>query len=139
MAAALIYALMNPARNFAEMQVIDDSAMLVHKSQNHRFTQGSNEYFAESPLLPRLLTPQSHRIRIRRLQQQRSFLKVGCLISRISIHANQELTKSSSRTISTGVKKILCVSKNHLIKPELHGWLHPVSYPCSGRQNLHSR
>ncbi len=50
MAAALIYALMNPARNFAEIQVIDDSAILVHNGQNHRFTQGSNEFFAVSAL-----------------------------------------------------------------------------------------
>ena len=29
------------------MPVIDESAMLIHNGQNHRFTQASNEYFQD--------------------------------------------------------------------------------------------
>ena len=43
--AALVYTIMNPAQSFAQMPVIDESAMLVHNGQNHRFTQASNEFF----------------------------------------------------------------------------------------------
>ena len=43
--AALVYTIMNPAKSFAQMPVIDESAMLVHNGQSHRFTQASNEFF----------------------------------------------------------------------------------------------
>ena len=48
MLAALIYTLTNPKQSFAQTPVIDDSAMLVHNGQNHRFTQGANEFFSVS-------------------------------------------------------------------------------------------
>ena len=48
MVAALIYTILNPTQSFASMPVVDESAMLVHNGQNHRFTQGSNEFFQVS-------------------------------------------------------------------------------------------
>ena len=47
MVAALLYTLLNPQQSFAQMPVIDESAMLVHNGQGHRFTQGQNEFFKE--------------------------------------------------------------------------------------------
>ena len=38
MVAALVYTIMNPTQSFAEMPVLDESAMLVHNGQSHRFT-----------------------------------------------------------------------------------------------------
>lgn len=45
MVAALIYTLMNPTQSFSQMPVNDDSAILVHNGQGHRFTQASNQFF----------------------------------------------------------------------------------------------
>jgi hypothetical protein len=50
------------------------------------------------------------------LRKQKNFLKVVCLIYRISSHANHLLTRSSSQIISTGGSKTLRVSKSHLSK-----------------------
>ena len=47
MVAALLYTLLNPQQSFAQMPVIDESAMLVHNGQGHRFTQGQNEFFQD--------------------------------------------------------------------------------------------
>ena len=46
MVLALVYTLLNPQQSFAQMPVIDESAMLVHNGQSHRFTQASNEFFS---------------------------------------------------------------------------------------------
>ena len=48
MVAALLYTLMNPTQSFAQMPVIDESAMLIHNGQSHRFTQGPNQFFEVS-------------------------------------------------------------------------------------------
>jgi hypothetical protein len=48
MVAALLYTLMNPTQSFSSMPVVDESAMLVHNGQNHRFTQAPNEFFRVS-------------------------------------------------------------------------------------------
>lgn len=45
MVAALFYSLMNPTTGFAQMPINDDSAILVHNGQGHRFSQASNEFF----------------------------------------------------------------------------------------------
>lgn len=47
MFGALVITLMNPSASFATMPVLDESAMLVHNGQNHRFTQATNEFFAD--------------------------------------------------------------------------------------------
>jgi len=41
---------MNPAKSFASMPVIDESAMLIHNGQSHRFTQSGNAFFEVSKL-----------------------------------------------------------------------------------------
>ena len=43
--AAAVYTIMNPQQSFSKMPVIDESAMLVHNGQSHRFTQASNAFF----------------------------------------------------------------------------------------------
>ena len=43
--AALLYTLLNPQESFANMPVIDESKILVHNGQGHRFTQGGNDLF----------------------------------------------------------------------------------------------
>ena len=45
MLGALIYTLTDPKKSFSQMPVIDDSAMMLHNGQNHRFSQGPNEFF----------------------------------------------------------------------------------------------
>uniref|UniRef100_A0A7S3I4I9 Peptidase C1A papain C-terminal domain-containing protein n=1 Tax=Favella ehrenbergii TaxID=182087 RepID=A0A7S3I4I9_9SPIT len=45
MAAAALYTFLNPQQSFAGMPVIDESAMLIHNGQSHRFQQGANEFF----------------------------------------------------------------------------------------------
>lgn len=47
MFGALIYTVMNPSTSFAQMPVLDESAMLVHNGQSHRFTQATNEFFTD--------------------------------------------------------------------------------------------
>ena len=47
MVGALIYTIFNPTKGFANMPVIDESAMLIHNGQNHRFQQTSNEFFQD--------------------------------------------------------------------------------------------
>jgi len=48
MVAALLYTLLNPTQSFAQMPVVDESAILVHNGQSHRFTQGANDFFSVS-------------------------------------------------------------------------------------------
>ena len=50
MFGALVYTLMNPTQSFASMPVIDESAMLIHNGQSHRFTQSGNAFFEVSSL-----------------------------------------------------------------------------------------
>jgi hypothetical protein len=46
MAGAGLYTLMNPTTSFASMQIIDETAMLVHNGQpSSTFTQGENDFF----------------------------------------------------------------------------------------------
>ena len=47
MVAALVYTIMNPSTSFSQMPVLDESAMLVHNGQNHRFTQETNKFFQD--------------------------------------------------------------------------------------------
>lgn len=47
MLAALLYTVFSSNQSFAEMPIIDEGAMLVHNGQGHRFTQASNEFFAD--------------------------------------------------------------------------------------------
>ena len=42
---AVLYVLLNPKQSFAQMPVIDDSAILVHNGQNSGFQRGENEFF----------------------------------------------------------------------------------------------
>ena len=50
MVFALVYTLLNPQTSFAQMPVIDESSILVHNGQQHRFNQQSNEFFQVSLL-----------------------------------------------------------------------------------------
>jgi preprotein translocase subunit SecG len=44
--AAVIYVLLNPKKSFSQMQVIDESQILVHNGQqSSQFQQGSNDFF----------------------------------------------------------------------------------------------
>ena len=43
--AAIIYVLLNPKKSFSQMQVIDESSILVHNGQSYQFRQGPNEFF----------------------------------------------------------------------------------------------
>lgn len=54
MVAALFYTLLNPTQSFAQMPVVDESAILVHNGQSHRFSQGANEFFRVSVTLSSL-------------------------------------------------------------------------------------
>lgn len=40
MVAALLFTILNPTQGFAQMPVIDESAILVHNGQGNRFSQG---------------------------------------------------------------------------------------------------
>lgn len=43
---AVLYVLLNPKKSFAQMPVIDDSAMLVHNGiSTHGFQRGENSFF----------------------------------------------------------------------------------------------
>jgi hypothetical protein len=42
---AVLYVLLNPKQSFAQMPVIDDSAILVHNGQNSGFQRGENAFF----------------------------------------------------------------------------------------------
>jgi preprotein translocase subunit SecG len=43
---AIIYVLLNPKKSFSQMQVIDESQILVHNGQqSSQFQQGTNEFF----------------------------------------------------------------------------------------------
>jgi C1A family cysteine protease len=46
-AAAAIYTFLNPKVSFAQMPVIDETSILVHNGQNHRFTQAPNTFFED--------------------------------------------------------------------------------------------
>jgi hypothetical protein len=48
MAGALVYTVLNPQKSFASMPVIDESSILVHNGQSHRFQQSANEFFGVS-------------------------------------------------------------------------------------------
>lgn len=44
--AAVLYVLLNPKKSFAQMQVIDESQILVHNGQqSSQFQQGTNSFF----------------------------------------------------------------------------------------------
>ena len=45
---AAIYTFLNPQQSFSQMPVIDESSILVHNGQNHRFTQAPNAFFEVS-------------------------------------------------------------------------------------------
>jgi hypothetical protein len=42
---AVLYVLLNPKQSFAQLPVIDDSAILVHNGQNSGFQLGENAFF----------------------------------------------------------------------------------------------
>jgi hypothetical protein len=42
---AVIYVLLNPKKSFAQMPVIDDSAILVHNGGQTGFQRGENTFF----------------------------------------------------------------------------------------------
>ena len=44
-AFAAVYTYLNPQQSFAQMPVIDESSILVHNGQSHRFTQAPNQFF----------------------------------------------------------------------------------------------
>lgn len=48
MAGALVYTVLNPQKSFATMPVIDETSILVHNGQSHRFQQGANDFFGVS-------------------------------------------------------------------------------------------
>jgi hypothetical protein len=45
MAGAATFVVLNPQQSFAQMPVIDETSILVHNGQSHRFLQGSNDFF----------------------------------------------------------------------------------------------
>jgi len=45
---AVLYVLLNPKKSFAQMTVIDDSAILVHNGQSSGFQRGENSFFQVS-------------------------------------------------------------------------------------------
>ena len=47
MVGALIYTVLNPTKGFSNMPVIDESAMLIHNGQGHRYQQAGNEFFQD--------------------------------------------------------------------------------------------
>ena len=47
---AVILTLLSPKKSFAEMDVIDDSQMLIHNGQGHQFKHGRNNLFEHKTL-----------------------------------------------------------------------------------------
>ena len=48
---AVLYVLLNPKKSFAQMPVIDDSAILVHNGQSSGFQRGENEFFQVNTII----------------------------------------------------------------------------------------
>jgi hypothetical protein len=42
---AVLYVLLNPKKSFAQMPVIDDTAILVHNGAGSAFQRGENSFF----------------------------------------------------------------------------------------------
>lgn len=55
MAGALVYTVLNPQKSFASMPVIDETSILVHNGQSHRFQQAANDFFGVSVIQLNLL------------------------------------------------------------------------------------
>jgi len=47
---AVLFTFLSPKQKFSEMQVIDDSQILVHNGQGHQFKHGANELFEAKTL-----------------------------------------------------------------------------------------
>lgn len=47
---AIFFTLYNPKQKFAEMQIIDESQILVHNGRGHQFTHGPNKMFEQKTL-----------------------------------------------------------------------------------------
>lgn len=41
-----IYTLLNPQQSFADMQIIDETSILVHNGQGAAYTQAPNDFFS---------------------------------------------------------------------------------------------
>jgi hypothetical protein len=48
MVGAFVYTILNPQKSFASMPIMDESSILVHNGQSHRFQQATNEFFGVS-------------------------------------------------------------------------------------------
>lgn len=47
MAGAAAFTVLNPPQSFAKMPIIDETTILVHNGQQHRFQQAANEFFGD--------------------------------------------------------------------------------------------
>lgn len=47
---AIMFTLFNPKQKFSEMEIINDSQILVHNGQGHQFKHGRNELFEAKTL-----------------------------------------------------------------------------------------
>ena len=45
MVGAFLYTILNPPQSFATMPIINESQILVHNGQSHRFKEASNDFF----------------------------------------------------------------------------------------------
>jgi hypothetical protein len=45
MAGAATFTILNPQQSFAQMPIVDETSILVHNGQSHRFLQGANDFF----------------------------------------------------------------------------------------------
>lgn len=133
MFGALIYTVMNPSTSFAQMPVLDESAMLVHNGQSHRFTQATNEFFTVSQVLSFAFVPARSASetdceanldilvlidRTGRLPTRRSSSKWVCLTTpKLNSAARVRTSRWSSPRATTGVRRPPSASRSLLLAP----------------------
>jgi hypothetical protein len=47
---AVLFTIFNPKTKFSEMQVLDESQILIHNGQGHQFKHGENDLFQQKTL-----------------------------------------------------------------------------------------
>ena len=114
---AVFYVLLNPKQSFAQMPVIDDSAILVHNGQNSGFQRGENAFFQ---VIHFILIMNLHRTGHSRTS--RPYSEIPCQTPPTSLPANLRTTlrRILSPKSSTGERSTQSAFRSQQVRVTAH-------------------
>jgi hypothetical protein len=135
---AVLYVLLNPKQSFAQMPVIDDSAILVHNGQNSGFQRGENAFFQ----VREFLFMNMHRTGHSRMS--RHFSEIPYQTPPTSLLANLKMTlrRTSFPRSSTGERSTLSACRSQQARVTAHPampWSPPPPWPIASASKLRNQ